>query len=159
MLFGGVQTQPKGEGKMIGEAATGSEAMQLSNPEALARIRAAKQVNAVTDVAGIRPTEGVPFRDNVANPTAPSFGEMLESLVESVDEKAKVSKSEANAIMSGESDNIHQAMIAMQEAGVAFTMLVEVRNKLTESYQQLLKMTVWPLAKRAAQHGNLYCAI
>jgi flagellar hook-basal body complex protein FliE len=33
-------------------------------------------------------------------------------------------------------------MIAMLESGVAFTMLVEVRNKLVQSYQELMKMPV-----------------
>jgi flagellar hook-basal body complex protein FliE len=33
-------------------------------------------------------------------------------------------------------------MIAMQESGLAFTLLVEVRNKLVESYQELMRMPV-----------------
>jgi flagellar hook-basal body complex protein FliE len=44
--------------------------------------------------------------------------------------------------MLGESDNIHRSMIAMQEAGLAFNLLVEVRNKLVESYQELMRMPV-----------------
>lgn len=142
MLFGSVSQQPKAGEKLMGSGVANNDALQLQNPAALARIQTAKQVNGVTDVEGIRPPQASPLRGDVGNPGAPSFGEMLESLVESVDEKAKTSKSEAKALMTGESDNIHQAMIAMQEAGVAFTMLVEVRNKLTESYQQLLKMAV-----------------
>ena len=30
----------------------------------------------------------------------------------------------------------------MQEAGVAFNLMLEVRNKLTDSYQTLLRMNV-----------------
>jgi len=33
-------------------------------------------------------------------------------------------------------------VIAMQEAGVAFQLMVEVRNKLVESYQELMRMPV-----------------
>ena len=33
-------------------------------------------------------------------------------------------------------------MIAMQEAGVAFLLMVEVRNKLLEGYQELMRMQV-----------------
>ena len=40
------------------------------------------------------------------------------------------------------STNLHQAMISMQEASVAFTLMVEVRNKLVESYQELMRMQV-----------------
>ena len=110
--------------------------------DAQARIQSAKRVNGVTELdaslTGIHPER----ISHEGSAQSPSFSQMLESLVKSVDEKAKISSDAAQSVMSGESDNIHQAMIAMQEAGVAYTMLVEVRNKLTESYQQLLKMTV-----------------
>ncbi len=74
--------------------------------------------------------------------SAPSFPELLGNLVESVDAKGKTSTSEARKLMLGQSDNLHQSMIAMQEAGVAFSLLVEVRNKLVESYQELMRMQV-----------------
>jgi flagellar hook-basal body complex protein FliE len=53
-----------------------------------------------------------------------------------------VAAGNARDIMLGKSDNIHQAMISMQEAGVAFNLLVEVRNKLVESYKELTRMQV-----------------
>lgn len=71
-----------------------------------------------------------------------SFGNMIGDLVQKVDEKGKVAMEETNRLLLGETDNIHQSMIAMQESGVAFTMLVEVRNKLVQSYQELMKMPV-----------------
>jgi len=33
-------------------------------------------------------------------------------------------------------------MIAMQEANVSFQLMVEVRNKLLESYQELMRMQI-----------------
>ena len=71
-----------------------------------------------------------------------SFGNMIGDLVQKVDEKGKIAMEETNRLLLGETDNIHQSMIAMQESGVAFTMLVEVRNKLVQSYQELMKMPV-----------------
>ena len=77
-----------------------------------------------------------------ATERAPGFGEMLEGLVKGVDTKNKHSKQEVQALILGKSDNIHEATVAMQEAGVAFNLMLEVRNKLTESYQTLLRMNV-----------------
>jgi flagellar hook-basal body complex protein FliE len=71
-----------------------------------------------------------------------SFGELIGDLVQSVDARGRAAESEVQHLMLGESDNIHRSMIAMQEAGVAFTLLVEVRNKLVESYQELMRMPV-----------------
>ena len=71
---------------------------------------------------------------------APSFEAVLEELIDTVDGKSKAAGKEVQSLMAGESDNLHQSVIAMQEAGVAFTLLVEVRNKLVESYQELMRM-------------------
>ncbi|MGF1483008.1 MAG: flagellar hook-basal body complex protein FliE [Opitutales bacterium] len=72
----------------------------------------------------------------------PSFDSMLSDLVNQVDAKQKTGHAEARKLMSGESDNLHGSMIAMQEASVAFTLLVETRNKLVESYQEIMRMQV-----------------
>jgi flagellar hook-basal body complex protein FliE len=71
-----------------------------------------------------------------------SFGDLIGQLVSDVDAKGKAAEGEVRKLMVGESDNIHASMIAMQEAGVAFTLLLEVRNKLVESYQELMRMPV-----------------
>jgi flagellar hook-basal body complex protein FliE len=71
-----------------------------------------------------------------------SFSDILEKLVGEVDGSIKAADAEKAKVLSGESTNLHQAMIAMQEAGVAFSMMVEVRNKLVESYQEIMRMQV-----------------
>jgi len=71
-----------------------------------------------------------------------NFGALISDLVHQIDEKGKVAGTEAKSLMVGESNNLHRSMIAMQESGLAFTMLVEVRNKLVESYQELMRMPV-----------------
>lgn len=73
---------------------------------------------------------------------AGSFSELVGGLVREVDAKGKVAEAEVRRLMLGESDNIHQSMIAMQESGLAFSLLVEVRNKLVDSYQELMRMAV-----------------
>jgi flagellar hook-basal body complex protein FliE len=71
-----------------------------------------------------------------------SFGDMLSDLVKQVDTKSKESQAAAEAVMTGRSNNIHQAMLSMQESGVAFTLMTEVRNKLVSAYQELMRMQV-----------------
>lgn len=69
-----------------------------------------------------------------------SFGQMLDGVVNNVIEKQANSQEMTRKVLLGETDQLHQSMIAMQEASVAFTMMVEVRNKLVESYQELMRM-------------------
>jgi flagellar hook-basal body complex protein FliE len=76
--------------------------------------------------------------------TAPAhgFGQMLDGLVATVDAKQQAAGALTRQVLLGDTDQLHQSVIAMQEAGVAFSMMVEVRNKLVESYQELMRMQV-----------------
>ena len=42
----------------------------------------------------------------------------------------------------GEADNLHQVMIALDEAKFSFNMLIQVRNKLLEAYQDVMRMQI-----------------
>ena len=73
---------------------------------------------------------------------APSdgFGQMLDGLVGLVDAKQQASQAITQRVLLGDSDQLHQSVIAMQEASVALSLMVEVRNKLVDSYQELMRM-------------------
>ena len=74
--------------------------------------------------------------------TAPGFSQMFEDFVKGVDQKKKISKQETQDLILGRSDNIHEAVVKSQEAGVAFNLMIEVRNKLVDSYKELMRMQV-----------------
>jgi len=84
----------------------------------------------------------------IANPQAAdvnqtsSFSTIIDRAVQEVDGKMKAAAADQNKVLTGETNNLHQAMISMQEASVAFSLMVEVRNKLVESYQELMRMQV-----------------
>jgi flagellar hook-basal body complex protein FliE len=84
-----------------------------------------------------------PLPDGVrlAQPTE-SFGTMLDGLVSNVADKQANAAELTKQVLLGENDQLHQSVIAMQEASVAFSLMVEVRNKLVESYQELMRMQV-----------------
>ncbi len=70
------------------------------------------------------------------------FGDVLNQFVGEVNEKQLASSQAVNDLLSGKDVPLHQAMIAMQEAGVAFQLMVEVRNKLLQGYQDLMRMQI-----------------
>ena len=74
--------------------------------------------------------------------TAPGFAQMFEDFIKGVDQKKKISKRETQDLILGRSDNIHEAVVKSQEAGVAFNLMIEVRNKLVDSYKELMRMQV-----------------
>jgi flagellar hook-basal body complex protein FliE len=47
-----------------------------------------------------------------------------------------------NSLQAGGDVSLHQAVISMEEANVSFQLMVEVRNKLLDAYQEIMKMQV-----------------
>ena len=81
----------------------------------------------------------IPTTDRV---TAPGFSEMFESFVKGVDQKKKISKNATQDLILGRSDNIHEAVVKSEEAGVTFNLMIQVRNKLVDNYKELMRMQV-----------------
>ena len=77
-----------------------------------------------------------------AQPTGNSFASMLGNLVSDVNAKQNISAQAVSALQSGQTVPLHQAVIAMEEANVSFQLMVEVRNRLLESYQEIMRMQI-----------------
>jgi flagellar hook-basal body complex protein FliE len=71
-----------------------------------------------------------------------SFENMLGNMVNDVSAQQSASADAVNGLLSGKSTSLHSAMISMEEASVSFQMMVEVRNKILDSYQELMRMSV-----------------
>ena len=74
--------------------------------------------------------------------TGPGFGELLKQAVESVNHMQHESGRLEDAVARGENANIHQAIIAGEKAGLSFRLMMQVRNKLIEAYQEVLRIQV-----------------
>ena len=70
------------------------------------------------------------------------FSNLLNKAVTEVEGKLRSAEVEKAKVLTGETNNLHQATIASSEAGIAFSLMVEVRNKLVESYQEIMRMQV-----------------
>jgi flagellar hook-basal body complex protein FliE len=77
-----------------------------------------------------------------AQPTGDSFASMLGNLVSDVNTKQNISAQAVGALQSGQSVPLHHAVIAMEEANVSFQLMVEVRNRLLDSYQEIMRMQI-----------------
>lgn len=70
------------------------------------------------------------------------FGNVLDNFVNQVNDKQLQATESVTGLLAGQNVPLHQAMIAMEEASVSFQLMVEVRNKLLEGYQELMRMQV-----------------
>ena len=70
------------------------------------------------------------------------FGALLKDAISTVNDLQQQSDLEIQKIMTGESDELHTAVVAMQKADLSFQMMMQVRNKIVQAYQEVLRMPV-----------------
>jgi len=78
----------------------------------------------------------------VTAPSSDSFASMFGRMVTDVNAKQNAATEAVSALQSGQKIPLHQTVIAMEEASVSFQLMVEVRNRLLESYQEIMRMSV-----------------
>ncbi len=111
----------------------------LQNP-LLAQLKAPTRTDSPTGPVKL-PGIALPGTDSNAIPSG-GFGKVFENMISSVSTKEADAQAITRDVLLGKNDQVHQSMIAMQEAGMAFQLMVEVRNKVVESYQELMRMPV-----------------
>jgi flagellar hook-basal body complex protein FliE len=71
-----------------------------------------------------------------------SFGKVLKDSLAQVTELQKEADTAITALATGGNVSLHDAMIAVQKADVSFKLMMQVRNKIVEAYQEVLRMSV-----------------
>lgn len=108
-----------------------------TTPLAAAGIRPAWDIAAPREIQAPRPSTA----SGVA-PSGQNFGEILGNFVGGVEDRQAQAAATTRAVLLGENPNLHQSILSMQEASLSFSLMVEVRNKVVESYQELMRMPV-----------------
>jgi len=75
-------------------------------------------------------------------PASDSFANLLGKMVDEVNTRQQAATDAVGQLQSGGNVSLHQTVIAMEEANVSFQLMVEVRNRLLESYQEIMRMQV-----------------
>lgn len=72
---------------------------------------------------------------------AAGFSETLARMIESTEQSSGEANSAVGHMLDGSGD-VHDAMIALQRAEMALQLTVQVRNKLVQAYQDVMRMPV-----------------
>jgi flagellar hook-basal body complex protein FliE len=70
------------------------------------------------------------------------FAEALKQSLSQVNSSQLAADHAAMAVSAGETKNLHGAMIKMEEADISLRLMVQVRNKAVEAYQEIMRMQV-----------------
>jgi len=69
-----------------------------------------------------------------------SFTDLFNNLVNSVNDLQFDAAKAQELLATGDAADLHQVMIAAEEAGIALDLLLEIRNKLVDAYKTLMQM-------------------
>ncbi len=78
---------------------------------------------------------------NAASTPPASFGDSLAKLVNSVETSDQTANTAVQGMLDGTAD-VHDAMIALQRAELTLQLTVQMRNKLVQAYQDIMRMPV-----------------
>ena len=81
----------------------------------------------------------VPMETNEAE-SSEKFSDVFGKLINSVNEIQQASGEAERAFIAGEPIELHEVMIKSAQAGVATDLVLEIRNKLVNAYDDLLRM-------------------
>ena len=79
---------------------------------------------------------------SVNESSADGFGELLQKKIEQVDELQKAADTAVTDFSTGKSRNLHEAVLALEMADTSLRMMVTVRNKALEAYQEMMRMPI-----------------
>ncbi len=75
-------------------------------------------------------------------PGAKSFADMLGKAVQEVESLQTQRDDTIRNMIKGDVSEVHDVMVAAEEAQLSFELMLEIRNKLLESYQEIMRTQV-----------------
>ena len=69
-----------------------------------------------------------------------SFTTLLQESISKVNEVQHNADKAIESLATGQATNVHEAMIAVEEANLSFNMMLQVRNKLLAAYEEIMRM-------------------
>lgn len=70
------------------------------------------------------------------------FADLVGRFVGNANAEHAHSEIKVKELMSGESENVHDVVMSVAQADLSFRLLMEIRNRLIESYKELMQMQV-----------------
>lgn len=99
------------------------------------------KVEDVQSLSGIRDLNPVKSGQEKAT-GGTGFEEFLTDSIKQVNNLQLQGNQAVQELAVGKSENIHETMIAMEKATISFQMMMQIRNKIIDAYQDILKTSM-----------------
>jgi flagellar hook-basal body complex protein FliE len=103
-------------------------------------------VSSVSSAAAAVPTQSVGTREErLAAPAgsgAGAFARVLTQFLNDAGSQQAHAETSVKNLAAGRADNVHNVMLAMAKADLSFHLVLEIRNRLSDAYQEIMRMQV-----------------
>ncbi len=99
----------------------------------MSTIRSVDLVNRSGPLAGAKSMEGVPKED---------FGAHLKNALGEVDDLQQKADQAIQQLVGEGKGDLQETMIALEKADVSFRLMMQIRNKVLEAYQEIMRIQV-----------------
>ena len=107
-------------------------------------------IEAIRDVTGRGETGAASLRlapqaegaGGAEGPAPQSFSDMVKEFAADVNDLQFQAGHAIEMFVTGEAADVHQAMVAVEQAGIAMDLMLEIRNRVLDGYQELIRMQV-----------------
>ena len=71
-----------------------------------------------------------------------SFSEVLKESIDKVGELEKEANQQTESLVKTQGQDIHNTMIAIEKADLSFQLMMQIRNKIINAYEEIMRMQV-----------------
>ncbi len=94
----------------------------------------------IGSISSLSPTQ--PGRLGAAKPAGADFGAALKQAVGSLGQLGAQADASTMSLAKGDPIDVHEVMLNTEQASLGFSMALQVRNKLVDAYQEVMRMSV-----------------
>ena len=96
--------------------------------------------NSLGKIAGITPDAGA--SQSTGAPSGSSFADVLKNSINEVSKLQQDATQAANAVATGQTENVTGVMSAVEKADLAFKTLLAIRSKLMDAYEEIKQISI-----------------
>jgi flagellar hook-basal body complex protein FliE len=96
-------------------------------------------VNAVPSSPVVPTARALPSAVGPAKSNSP-FSQVISKVVSEANEQQLHSENVVRDFVSGKTENVHDLVLSVAKADLSFRLVLEIRNRLIESYQEIMRM-------------------
>lgn len=85
---------------------------------------------------------GLSQAQNTDNDKSMGFADMLKNSINEINSLQQQSAEMKSTLVTGEVNELHQVMISAEKSSLAFQLTLQIRNKVVEAYQEIMRMQV-----------------